>query len=84
MFPRDLREGNLIPMSQIDVFSLDLDTFFPRAQGLLCQDSLSSVEFRNRLTAEAGAGIKFPQLGCRSRPMEMPFELQKSNIFGKV
>ena len=33
MFPRDLREGNLIPMSQIDVFSLDLDTFFPRARG---------------------------------------------------
>ena len=26
-------------------------------------DSLSSVEFRNRLTAEAGAGIKFPYLG---------------------
>ena len=26
-------------------------------------DSLSSVEFRNRLTAEAGAGIKFPCLG---------------------
>lgn len=26
-------------------------------------DSLSSVEFRNRLTAEAGAGIKFPWLG---------------------
>ena len=27
------------------------------------EDSLSSVEFRNRLSAEAGAGIKFPHLG---------------------
>lgn len=30
-------------------------------------DSLSSVEFRNRLSAEAGAGIKFPKLGWETK-----------------
>lgn len=37
-------------------------------------DSLSSVEFRNRLTAEAGAGIKFPWLGGCQAPFSIAFQ----------